>query len=124
VLIASALVGRGFRLPARLRRGAREVPAFVADVRSQVLAEAPSLEPWPESVSRARSVADAMVRLGRRDQPLHLFAAPGLDGATRGLAGRDGPDDRSAAGRTAGLAFRRPPARPRTASADRRDRLQ
>lgn len=123
-LAVAAVVGQGFRISAPRRRAASGLDRFASEAGRASAPPAPATSARAQPRSRAQDVADAVVRLGRRDQALGLGAAAHLErqGRAAGAPAQAHAETRSASALAASGNHRRRSARPRTASAERRDR--
>lgn len=124
VLIGATIIGRGFRIRTAWLTSSIGIAGAVAGERSETRSS--SVEAPSEHVSRARGVADAMLRLGQRERTVAADAAPvfGQFAHSHGLVSRNAAGDRSAGDNAAGQFLRRRTTRPRTGSAERRDNLK
>jgi hypothetical protein len=122
VLAVGVIVGWGFRLPRSLLSGR----PLAKEGRSQAAGRSSEISTAPEPPARARAVADAVLRLARREPA----ASPGVSAAVerfarpRDLSAGTMAGARPTSAHPLGYTLRRRTARPRTAGVERLDNIR
>jgi type IV secretion system protein VirB6 len=121
-LAVAVIVGQGFSLSARRRKAVSSLDRFASEPARAAAPPAAATRAPPQLEPRAQGVADAVARLGRRDQALGLAAASALERQGRAAGAPAQAHAEAASALAASGGYKRRSARPRTASAERRDR--